>query len=149
VWMEYLQRGESLMIALRANNISMPPEMAAAIPAEAPVPAQSVAAKGTIAALAAFVVLAGLVFLLAQRSDKIPVVKPPEPAITIEAYKQRQAILKEIGSLHAEMAVTLEQIKKLPVDKSEELRKMYAEQMNRFNKLHDKFEELGKDVEQP
>ena len=47
------------------------------------------------------------------------------------------------------MAVTLEQIKKLPVDKSEELRKMYAEQMNRFNKLHDKFEELGKDVEQP
>jgi hypothetical protein len=149
VWMEHLQQGERLLMALRANNIPMPPEMAAVIPAKAPVPAQSGTAKGMVAAVAAFVVLAGLALALALRPDRIPVVKPPEPVITIRAYKERQAILKEISGLRAEMEATLEEMKKLPVDKSGELQKKYDEQMDRFNKLRDKFEEWGKDVEQP
>jgi len=149
VWMEYLQQGEKLLMALRANNITMPPEMAAAIPAKATLPVRSSTVKGMVTAAAAFVVLAGLALLLAQRPDKVPAVKPPEPVITIRAYEERQAILKEISGLRKEMAATLEQIEKLPADKSQELRNKYDEQMDRFNKLSEKFERLGKDVEQP
>lgn len=149
VWMEYLQQGEKLIMALRANNIPMPPEMVAAIPAKASVPMQSSAVKGMVAAGVAFVVLAGLALALTQRPDKIPVVKPPEPVITIRAYKERQVILKEMNSLRTEMAATLEQIQKLPADQSRKLRKKYTEQLDHFNKLYGKFEELGEDVEQP